>query len=132
MKKYASYVQGDQTLRWAISLQSLTCLQAVLLLGGCRSAPSAGEPEVDRTFRQIQEHEAAIAEASAAVSRGAACDGTGELLEQVCSHAESLCKLALALTDADASLRCQAANDACFGARGRSHASCATSAQHER
>jgi hypothetical protein len=94
---------------------------AALLLG-C----AARSGDRDSAFRRIQQHEANVARAEAAL----ATEPCGEAAQrQLCGASRALCEESRALDDRDATARCLAAEQRCGAARERTRTSCATQAR---
>ena len=82
----------------------------------------------DKGFRRIQQHEAALAVASAALAAATDCSEVRVRAERMCSESEALCQVARELHDNDARARCVNSAEACEGARERITSACATPA----
>lgn len=89
----------------------MTCLWMCCLAAACGGA----HDDTNQAFREIQHHEAEIAEAVAASRRQspkAQADNTNT--EQACHASEQLCDIADDLDDTDAQSRCTRAQHTCM------------------
>ncbi len=100
-------------------------MQLALPLAACARSPGF---TADEGFRRIQEHEASLAAASAALQMNGDCGEVRVLAERICSESAALCQVAEALHDDDARARCASSVQACEGARERITRGCATPA----
>jgi hypothetical protein len=110
--------------RTPITLSFLSVI-ALVALAACGGASTDPHTQLDRTFREIQVHEAGIEHSRMTLARGgAACDEQCGACVSAAQHAERVCQLARTVADVDALGRCDQAEQISSGIAADARARC--------